>query len=136
MALINNNVIFTSLFILVAVFGAAVGGTVHKTMMGDYEAWASSRTFHVGDSLVFSYNNNFHDVTEVTHNDFGTCESSKPLMRYKIGSDSISLTKPGLQQFICGVPDHCTLGQKLRLVLSLLHFLNRSDHEALPRLLH
>ncbi|XP_010474552.1 PREDICTED: uclacyanin 1-like [Camelina sativa] len=67
-----------------------------------------------------AYNNNFHDVvvhdvTEVTHNDFEMCESSKPLMRYTSGSDSISLTKPGLQQFICGVPGHCMSGQKLQI---------------------
>ncbi|EOA29251.1 hypothetical protein CARUB_v10025525mg [Capsella rubella] len=122
MALIKNNMFFTSLLILVALFGVVLGGTVHKvgdskgwTMMGDYEAWASSRTFHVGDSLVFAYNNDFHDVTEVTHNDFEMCESSKPLMRYNTGSDSISLTKPGLLQFICGVPGHCTSGQKLQI---------------------
>ncbi|EOA28821.1 hypothetical protein CARUB_v10025060mg [Capsella rubella] len=123
MALIKNNVFFTSLLILVALFGVALGGTVHKvgdsegwTMIGvDYEAWACSRTFQVGDSLVFNYNKDFHDVTEVTHNDFEMCDSSKPLMKYNTGSDSINLTKSGLQQFICGVPGHCMLGQKLQI---------------------
>ncbi|XP_010484775.1 PREDICTED: mavicyanin-like [Camelina sativa] len=122
MALIKNNMLFTSLLILVALFGVAVGGTIHKvgdsngwTKMGDYDAWASSRTFQVGDSLLFTYNNNFHDVTEVTYNDFEMCESSKPLMKYTSGSDSISLTKPGLKQFICGVPGHCKSGQKLQI---------------------
>ncbi|WZZ54746.1 hypothetical protein YC2023_054853 [Brassica napus] len=78
MALIKSNTFFPSLMILLALFGVAVGGTVHKvgdssgwTMMGvNYEAWASSKTFQVGDSLAFEYNNGFHDVTEVTHNDF------------------------------------------------------------------
>ncbi|CAH8352930.1 unnamed protein product [Eruca vesicaria subsp. sativa] len=86
-------------------------------MMGvNYETWASSRTFQVGDSLVFEYNNNFHDVTEVTHNDFELCIPSKPLARYQTGSDTISLTKPGYQNFICGVPSHCDLGQKLQIL--------------------
>ncbi|XP_010513170.1 PREDICTED: mavicyanin-like [Camelina sativa] len=123
MALTKKNMFFTSLLILVTLFGITVGGTVHKvgdskgwTMIEvDYEAWASSRTFQVGDSLVFSYNNNFHDVTEVTHNDFQLCESSKPLVTYNTGSDSIILTKPGVQQFICGVPGHCKSGQKLQI---------------------
>ncbi|KAH0886462.1 hypothetical protein HID58_062558 [Brassica napus] len=97
MALIKSNTFFPSLMILLALFGVAVGGTVHKvgdssgwTMMGvNYEAWASSKTFQVGDSLAFEYNNGFHDVTEVTHNDFELCEPSKPLARYQTGSDTI-----------------------------------------------
>ncbi|CAH2060060.1 unnamed protein product [Thlaspi arvense] len=149
MALIKRNAFFTSLLVLVALFGVAVGGTVHKvgdssgwTMMGaNYEAWASSRTFQVGDSLVFEYNNDFHDVTEVTHNDFVLCESSKPLAKYETGFDTISLTKPGLQNFICGVPGHCDIGQKLQILVlpaSLgpvaAPFLDRFDHQA-PSLL-
>ncbi|KAF8052804.1 hypothetical protein N665_1504s0012 [Sinapis alba] len=125
MTLIKSNTFFTSLMILLALFGVAVGGTVHKvgdssgwTMMGvNYEAWASSRTFQVGDSLVFEYSNGFHDVTEVTHNDFELCEPSKPLVRYQTGYDTISLTKPGYQNFICGIPGHCHIGQKLQILV-------------------
>ncbi|ESQ51563.1 hypothetical protein EUTSA_v10017820mg, partial [Eutrema salsugineum] len=96
---VKNTTLNPSLLILVALLGVAVGGTVHKvgdskgwTMMGvDYEAWASSRTFQVGDSLVFEYNNEYHDVTQVTPNDFEL-----------------------FQNFICGVPGHCDAGQKLQ----------------------
>ncbi|KAL1190660.1 Mavicyanin [Cardamine amara subsp. amara] len=85
-------------------------------MMGvDYKAWAFSRTFQVGDSLVFAYNKDFHDVTEVKHNDFELCNSSKPLTRYQTGFDTVTLTKPGLYNFICGVPGHCDLGQKVQI---------------------
>ncbi|ESQ51680.1 hypothetical protein EUTSA_v10017707mg [Eutrema salsugineum] len=123
MALIKSKSFFTFLMILVALLGTAVGGTVHKvgdskgwTMMGvDYEAWASSRTFKVGDSLVFEYNNEYHDVTQVTPNDFELCEPSNPLATYQTGSDMIKLTKPGVQNFICGVPGHCDVGQKLQI---------------------
>ncbi|CAA7033444.1 unnamed protein product [Microthlaspi erraticum] len=125
MALIKSKSFFTSLLILVALIGAAVGGTVHKvgdskgwTMMGaDYEAWASSRTFKVGDSLVFEYDNEYHDVTEVTPNDFELCEPSSPLARYETGSDTVSLTKPGIRYFICGFPGHCKVGQKLQILV-------------------
>ncbi|KAL0670929.1 hypothetical protein Bca4012_033633 [Brassica carinata] len=93
MAWINSKLFFTSLMIIVALIGVGVGGTVHKvgdssgwTMMGvDYQAWASSRTFQVGDSLVFEYNNEFHDVTEVTPHDFELCYSSNPFARYQTG---------------------------------------------------
>ncbi|VYS54058.1 unnamed protein product [Arabidopsis thaliana] len=123
MALIKSNAFFTSLLILVALFGISVGGTVHKVgdsdgwtiMSVNYETWASTITFQVGDSLVFKYNKDFHDVTEVTHNDYEMCEPSKPLARYETGSDIVILTKPGLQHFICGFPGHCDMGQKLQI---------------------
>ncbi|KAG2327630.1 hypothetical protein Bca52824_010358 [Brassica carinata] len=125
MALIKNKSLFASLIILVAFFGAAVGGTVHKvgdskgwTMMGvDYEAWASSRTFQVGDSLVFEYNKDYHNVNEVTPNNFELCVTSNPLERYETGSDTVTLTKSGVHNFICGVPGHCGIGQKLQIVV-------------------
>ncbi|CAH8264150.1 unnamed protein product [Arabidopsis lyrata] len=117
-------VFFTSLIILVVLCGVSIGGTVHKvgdsdgwTIMSvnNYDEWSSSKTFQVEDSLVFKYNKDFHDVTEVTHNDFKLCEPSKPLTRYETGSDTIILTKPGLQHFICGFPGHCDMGQKLQI---------------------
>ncbi|WZY90132.1 hypothetical protein YC2023_046867 [Brassica napus] len=84
--------LFTSLLILVALFGVGVEGTVHKignssgwTMMGvDYQAWASSRNFQVGDSLFFEYNNEFHDVTGVTPYDFELRFSPNPLATTKL----------------------------------------------------
>ncbi|KAF8085625.1 hypothetical protein N665_0656s0004 [Sinapis alba] len=125
MALIKNKSFFVSLMILVALFGVAFGGTVHKvgdskgwTMMGvDFEAWASSRTFQVGDSLVFEYNKDYHDVNEVTPNNFELCVPSNPLERYQTGSDTVTLTKTGVHNFICGVPSHCNIGQKLQIVV-------------------
>ncbi|CAA7050236.1 unnamed protein product [Microthlaspi erraticum] len=125
MALIKSKSFFTSLLILVALIGAAVGGTVHKvgdskgwTMMGaDYEAWASSRMFKVGDSLLFKYNKEYHSVNEVTSNDFEICEPSSPLARHETGYDTVRLTKPGIHNFICGYPEHCEVGQKLQILV-------------------
>ncbi|KAJ4903328.1 Cupredoxin superfamily protein [Raphanus sativus] len=113
------------MIIVALFFGVGVQGAVHKigdssgwTMMGvDYQAWASSRTFQVGDSLIFEYNNELHDVTEVTPHDFELCYSSNPLARYQTGSDTVTLTKPGFQHFICGVPGHCDIGQKLDILV-------------------
>ncbi|ESQ51693.1 hypothetical protein EUTSA_v10017630mg [Eutrema salsugineum] len=121
----SKSFFFTFLLILVALFGVTVGGTVHKvgdskgwTMMDvDYKAWASSRTFKVGDSLVFKYNNEYHDVTQVTPHDFELCDPSKPLTRYQTGSDTVTLTKPGFHHFICGVPGHCDIGQKIDILV-------------------
>ncbi|ESQ51564.1 hypothetical protein EUTSA_v10017608mg [Eutrema salsugineum] len=93
MALNQSKSFLASLLILVALFGVTVGGTVHKV----------GETFKVGDSLVFKYNNEFHDVTEVTPHDFELCVPSKPLAKYQTGSDTVTLTKPGIHHFICGI---------------------------------
>ncbi|CAN8247577.1 unnamed protein product [Cochlearia groenlandica] len=125
MALNKNNLFFLSLMILVSLFGVSFGGTIHKvgdsqgwTMMGvNYEDWSSSKTFKVGDTLVFEYNNAYHDVNEVTPHDFESCDPSKPLAKYQTGSDTVKLTKPGFHHFICGVPGHCDIGQKLDILV-------------------
>lgn len=125
MALTKSNVFFTSLLILVTLFGVVLGETLHKvgdsngwTVMGaNYESWASSKTFQVGDSLVFEYNNANHDVNEVTLDKFELCEPSNPLARYETGSDTVTLTKPGVHNFICGFPGHCDIGQKLQIMV-------------------
>ncbi|KAJ0044619.1 hypothetical protein Pint_04140 [Pistacia integerrima] len=44
-----------------------VGGTMGNV---DYEKWASTKNFHVGDVIVFNYNDQFHDVKEVALQDF------------------------------------------------------------------
>ncbi|KAG2289056.1 hypothetical protein Bca52824_048660 [Brassica carinata] len=94
MVLIKNESLFASLMIFVALFGVVVG-----------------------DSLVFEYNKDYHDVNEITTNNFELCEPSNPLVRYETGSDTVTLTKPGVHNFICGVPSHCDIGQKLQIVV-------------------
>ncbi|CAF1865061.1 unnamed protein product [Brassica oleracea] len=97
MSLIKTNNLFASLMILVAVFGVAVG-----------------------DSLVSEYNKDYHDVTEATPNIFEQCEpSNNPLESYQTGSETVTLTKPRVQNFICGVPGPCDIGRKLVLPTSL-----------------
>ncbi|CAN6833915.1 unnamed protein product [Brassica oleracea] len=96
MSLIKTNNLFASLMILVAVFGVAVGV-----------------------SLVSEYNKDYHDVTP---NIFEQCEpSNNPLESYQTGSETVTLTKPRVQNFICGVPGHCGIGQKLLVPTSLDH---------------
>ena len=109
MALIKSNAFFTSLMILVALFGVSFGGTVHKvgdssgwTMANvNYEAWASSKTFQVRRLFGFRIQQWFSRCHwSHYHNNFELCQPSKPLAIYQTGSDRISLTKPGYQNFM------------------------------------
>ncbi|ESQ32160.1 hypothetical protein EUTSA_v10004981mg [Eutrema salsugineum] len=81
----------------------------------DYKLWASTKTFHIGDTVLFEYNPQFHNVMRVTHSMYRSCNSSKPISTFTTGNDSITLTNHGHHFFFCGVPGHCLAGQKLDL---------------------
>ncbi|OMO72145.1 Plastocyanin-like protein [Corchorus capsularis] len=114
------------LLTMVALLGLSLGA-VHRvgdssgwTIMGDstdYANWASARTFHVGDSLLFEYNNEFHDVVEVSHDDFQSCTATSAIATYASGFDTITLERPGHYYFLCGVPGHCQIGQRVDILV-------------------
>ncbi|KAJ7007700.1 hypothetical protein NC653_006663 [Populus alba x Populus x berolinensis] len=62
----------------------------------DYQDWVASKNFHGGDTLVFNYNNQFHNVKQVTHQGF----------------------ELGHFYFICGYPGHCQAGQKIDILVT------------------
>ncbi|CAI9761422.1 unnamed protein product [Fraxinus pennsylvanica] len=104
-----------------AVFGFCLG-SVYKvgdsagwTIIGnvDYNTWASSKTFQIGDTLIFNYDAKFHNVLQVTLPDFHSCNSSSPMATYSTGNDSITITSPGHYYYTCGFVGHCEAGQKL-----------------------
>lgn len=92
-----------------------VGDKAGWTIIGNinYTAWASNQTFEVGDIVVFVYNKNFHNVMEVSKDDYKACNNGSPLATHTSGNDSISITRRGHHFFICGIPGHCSLGQKV-----------------------
>ncbi|TKY54837.1 Stellacyanin protein [Spatholobus suberectus] len=81
-----------------------------------YTTWASGKTFKVGDILVFNYPANAHNVEEVTKEKFNSCNSTSPLATYNTPPPvRLTLTKSGEHYFICGIPGHCSAGQKLAI---------------------
>ncbi|PIN00187.1 hypothetical protein CDL12_27313 [Handroanthus impetiginosus] len=78
-----------------------------------YKNWAASKVFHVGDTLLFEYNKDFHNVVRVTHANFNSCNSTAPYATWVTGNDSFTITRPGHFYFICGFPGHCQSGQKV-----------------------
>ncbi|XP_010546807.1 PREDICTED: mavicyanin [Tarenaya hassleriana] len=92
-----------------------VGDSAGWTTIGnvDYKLWASSKNFQIGDTILFEYNPQFHNVMRVTHPMYRNCNTSNPLSTFTTGNDSITLTNHGHHFFFCGVPGHCQAGQKV-----------------------
>ncbi|KAF3943710.1 hypothetical protein ACB098_10G077400 [Castanea mollissima] len=91
--------------------GDSAGWTIQVPV--DYTKWSSTNNFHVGDKIVFTYNKQFHNVLQVSHQNFQSCNATSPVASYTSGSDSITLKSPGNFYYLCGVPGHCQAGQKV-----------------------
>ncbi|THU46937.1 hypothetical protein C4D60_Mb09t10220 [Musa balbisiana] len=96
-----------------------VGDSAGWTIMGspNYTAWALSKNFHAGDTIVFEYNKSFHDVLEVTKAEYNACNASSPIATYATGNDSITIKTKGHHYFLCGFPGHCAIGQKVDIYI-------------------
>lgn len=75
----------------------------------DVQGWAASKTFFVGDNLIFSYALS-HSVLEVTKAGFESCQITAPLAIYTGGMTVITLASVGKRYFICGTGGHCNVG--------------------------
>uniref|UniRef100_A0ACD5V1J0 Uncharacterized protein n=1 Tax=Avena sativa TaxID=4498 RepID=A0ACD5V1J0_AVESA len=98
-----------------------VGDKLGWTIMNnpDYVKWAGSKKFSVGDTIVFTYNKQFHNVIAVSKADYKNCDVTKPTATWSTGKDSVVLNTTGHHYFLCGFPGHCAIGQKVDvLVLS------------------
>ncbi|XP_044503357.1 mavicyanin-like [Mangifera indica] len=117
MAFLKNVVAF---LLLTTLFGVSLG-TVYNVgdskgwIVGnvDYKKWASTKNFRIGDVIVFKYNNKSHDVKQVTHQAFRSCNATSAKATFTTGSDSITLKSVGHQYFLCSFPGHCQAGQKV-----------------------
>ncbi|XP_059632525.1 mavicyanin-like [Cornus florida] len=92
-----------------------VGDSAGWTTIGnvDYKAWAATKTFQVGDIIHFQYSPQFHNVMQVTHAEYRSCNTTAPISTHTTGNDSITITTRGHHYFLCGVPGHCQIGQKV-----------------------
>ncbi|KAI3989692.1 hypothetical protein MKX01_009184 [Papaver californicum] len=94
-----------------------VGDTAGWVTNMDYTTWSSSKTFVVGDRLVFNYGSGAHSVAEVSKSDYEGCSSANTLASDSSGTTTVSLSKPGTRYFICGIPGHCSGGMKLAVTV-------------------
>ncbi|PRQ57543.1 putative cupredoxin [Rosa chinensis] len=109
-----------------------VGDSSGWSIFPDYNNWTSTKNFHVGDTLLFTYDKMFHNLMQVHGKDYQSCNTKSPMVVYDTGSDAINLKKPGDYYFICGrnfepewyamtlkEPGHCQAGQKLHIKVTL-----------------
>ncbi|KAI5649116.1 hypothetical protein M9H77_35121 [Catharanthus roseus] len=92
-----------------------VGDSAGWTTIGNvnYKQWAATKTFQIGNVILFQYNPQFHNVMQVTHPEYKACNATSPIATHTTGNDSIIITNHGHHFFLCGVPGHCQAGQKV-----------------------
>ncbi|CAN8237684.1 unnamed protein product [Cochlearia groenlandica] len=122
---------FVSVTIMVMIFSTVLLGSCSAATykVGDfdgwttkndtYQSWSKHKQFHLGDSLVFEYDNSFNEVTQVfTASEYDSCDSSSPRSVYTSGQDVVALTEPGRYYFITSNYAQCISGHKLQVLVS------------------
>ncbi|KAI3864012.1 hypothetical protein MKW98_031604 [Papaver atlanticum] len=111
-----------------------VGDEPGWTTMGnvDYQKWSSSKTFRVGDVILFTYNTQYHNVMQVTHPEYQACNATAPLKTFTTGNDSITITRNGHYYYLCGIPGHCQSGQKVDIRVARLTTASATSPAASP----
>ncbi|OIT26497.1 PREDICTED: blue copper protein-like [Nicotiana attenuata] len=100
------------------VVGDALAWSVPNGGAAAYTTWASRKTFAVGDILVFNFTTGLHSVAEVSKANFDSCNTANPISISTNGPTNITLRSAGSHYYLCTLPSHCTLGQKLAINVS------------------
>ncbi|KAM7480482.1 hypothetical protein LguiA_028695 [Lonicera macranthoides] len=96
--------------------GGGVGWRLPPSNETDfYNHWASTKRFHIGDSLRFEYNNKNDSVLVVDKWGFYHCNSTHPYSKFNNGNTIVKLDKSGPIYFTTGDPNHCKQGQRLQV---------------------
>ncbi|TVU44667.1 hypothetical protein EJB05_04115, partial [Eragrostis curvula] len=94
-----------------------VGDDKGWTLGFDYAAWAETKQFKVGDTIVFKYKEPTHTVVEVGGADFKACNKPADATVMGTGEDRVTLDAEGRRWFVCGVGKHCENGMKLKITV-------------------
>ncbi|CAN6297494.1 unnamed protein product [Urochloa humidicola] len=92
-----------------------VGDDQGWTLGFNYSAWAETKQFKVGDTLVFKYSEPSHTVVEVNGADFKSCNMPENSNVLTTGHDQVTLEEAGRRWFVCGVGEHCNKGMKVKI---------------------
>ncbi|OIT02283.1 PREDICTED: cucumber peeling cupredoxin-like [Nicotiana attenuata] len=104
---------------MVHVVGDNIGWTIPSSGAAAYTNWAAGKTFSIGDTLVFNFMTDSHDVLQVPKTSFDGCNSQNaignPIMT---GPANVTLDSTGDHYYICTFGRHCQNGQKLAITVS------------------
>ncbi|KAK9698287.1 hypothetical protein RND81_08G093600 [Saponaria officinalis] len=93
-----------------------VGGSQGWDQSTDYDTWAKSQTFKVGDTLVFKYTTGLHSVVELgSESEYNKCDISNAANSFNGGNNVVKLDKVGTKYYACGTSGHCSSGMKLKV---------------------
>ncbi|CAK9310396.1 unnamed protein product [Citrullus colocynthis] len=101
---------------LTHIVGDGVGWTIPPSDATFYVHWAAGKTFAVGDSLVFNFRIDVHDVERVPKRSFDICSDDQEIGdTIESGPATILLTAPGEHYYISTENQDCQFGQKLAI---------------------
>lgn len=83
-----------------------------------YSTWAAGKTFLVGDTFVFNFQNGTQDVAEVTKAAYDSCDTTTPATVLTTSPAKITLSTTGEYFFTSTYSRHCFLGQKLAITVT------------------
>ncbi|XP_027351134.1 mavicyanin-like [Abrus precatorius] len=96
-----------------------VGDDQGWTIDIDYAQWAKDKVFHVGDNLVFNYDNSKHNVFKVNGTQFQECTFPQENEALSTGKDVVTLKAEGTKWYVCGKANHCAAHQ-MKLSINVL----------------
>lgn len=97
-----------------------VGDSAGWAIGPNYLIWSQKYNFTAGDTLVFNYVKEQHNVYQVTQDEFRTCEppANQSTRVWATGHDLVNLTVPGDYYFLCNVAGHCLGGMKFSIAVA------------------
>uniref|UniRef100_A0A1J3J0D4 Early nodulin-like protein 1 n=1 Tax=Noccaea caerulescens TaxID=107243 RepID=A0A1J3J0D4_NOCCA len=78
-----------------------------------YSKWPKTRSFKIGDSLLFLYPPSEDSLIQVTPSNFKSCNTKDPILYMNDGNSLFNLTQNGSFYFTSGQSGHCQKYQKL-----------------------
>ncbi|KAK9161748.1 hypothetical protein Syun_008089 [Stephania yunnanensis] len=110
-----------------------VGGDLRWTIPPSndyYNKWSSEQSFHAGDSLVFEFESEFHDVIQVSRSEYENCSAESPFQAFH-GPAIVPLDRQAtVYCFICS--QHCVVGQKLCVITTAGALRSDNAHSSWP----
>ncbi|KAJ4971004.1 hypothetical protein NE237_004103 [Protea cynaroides] len=82
-----------------------------------YTNWSSTQSFQIGDTLVFEFQSDFHNVIQVSRREYQGCTADNPFQSFQVGPVTVPLVEEGVYYFICSVANYCVLGQKVSVAV-------------------
>ncbi|CAN1138662.1 unnamed protein product [Linum perenne] len=123
----HQNILFSSVSLIVMLLAMNIGVSASKPpktyivgdedgwdLTNDMEAWPQGKTFYAGDTLVFKYDLQYHNVVVTDQVGHDTCTVTKNSKIYDSEDDHIQL-RYGQNFFISSLNNDCPAGMKMAI---------------------